>query len=182
MLAIEYVLIKSIIFVILYTVFHFAHHYLPWPIFSVSESVWEHLKIAFYSAILLASVEFLLLPLYHSAIAIESFFFSRLVGALAIVPLIFLSFYFVYGVFGIIQRKLIKVLSVVALTWAGGFSAIFIEAQSLHYPIENGKPLLIMLLLLFAMLLFLFIKFTYRIPVYPVFEEVVIDRKHKHKH
>lgn len=176
MLAIEYILIKSVIFVIVYTLFHFAHHYLAWPIFSVSESVWEHLKIAYYSAILLATVELLLLPLYHNEIPLESFFLSRLVGVLSIVPLIFLFFYYVYGVFGIIQKKLIKILSVVTLTWAGGFCALFIEAQALYFPVENGKPLLILLSFLSVMLLFLFIKFTYRIPIYPVFEEIVIDR------
>ncbi|OEF97500.1 DUF6512 family protein [Desulfuribacillus alkaliarsenatis] len=177
MLTFTYIIIKSIVFLFLYTLFHFAHDYVRWPIFAISESIWEHLKIAYYVAILLAVGElFVVSVILDNTVSVTSLLFTRLIGALLVVPIIFLFFYFMYAAFGVIKHKVIKVVSVVTLTWAGGLCAYYFEVLAFQYPIEQNASPLIILVVLALMLLFLFVRFTKHIPKYPVFEEVVIKR------
>ena len=134
-----YVILKTLAFLAVYTVFHFAYQILPWPVFAVSESVWEHLKIGFFAAAFLALGETIGLLAKKEVFSGVRLLFSRITGVVIIPPFLFLLFYLMVALLGKIKLSWLAITSAVIITFLSGLTAAFLENEMLDFRWEN-KP------------------------------------------
>ena len=166
-----YVVVKTLVFLGVYTAFHYAYPVIHWPIFAISETPWEHLKIGFFGAALLALAEFVL----FARSRIHSWFrflCSRFTGIILVPLTLFLFYYLSVALFGRIAPTWLKVFSVVFVTLLAGLTAFYTENECLELPLEMKPSLLLLQVVILIITAFLFITFTYRLPYYPLFMEV----------
>ncbi|MEQ8201737.1 MAG: hypothetical protein ABRQ24_10005 [Syntrophomonadaceae bacterium] len=164
-------LIKCLLFIGIYTLFHFGHDVVPLPVFSTSESIWQHLKIGFFSAITLSLLELAYFSLFRHIDNFYNFALSRLISAQLIVGIIFSLFYLYVGLFYKLPGSVTEIVLVAFLTFLGAFIAYYIEAE-FYWHFSGQDMLLLMVCLLFLVINgYLFIKFSNQVPYYPLFTE-----------
>lgn len=166
-----YVVIKALIFLGVYTAFHYAYPLIQWPIFAISESPWEHLKIGFFSAAFLVLAE---LALFAGSRIYPwvRFFGSRFTGIILTPVSLFLFFYLSIALFGKITPTWLMVVSTVIVTLLSGLTSFHTENEFLDFPWEKKSSLLLLQVVILIITTFLFIAFTYHLPYYPLFTEV----------
>lgn len=164
-------LIKGLLFTGIYTLFHFGHDVVPLPVFATSESIWQHLKIGFFSAITLSLLELVYFSLSRRGCDFYNFALSRLISAQLIIGIIFSLFYLYVGLFYKLPGSVTEVVLVVCLTFLGAFIAYFIEGE-LYQHFSGRSMVLLMVCLLFLLInSYLFIHFSNQVPYYPLFTE-----------
>ena len=166
----RYIVLKSLIFLGVYTALHFGGHVQHLPVFAVSESPWEHLKIGFYAASLLVLLEAIWLGIKREVLSWGRFFSSRLTGVLIIPVLLFLLFYLSVALWGRITRLAADHLC------SGDYFGIrlnggYVENEFLDFRWEHKPFLLFLTVIIYFIALYLFIQFTYHLPYYPMFTE-----------
>lgn len=167
----RYIVLKSLIFLGVYTALHFGGHVQHLPVFAVSESPWEHLKIGFYAASLLVLLEAIWLGIKREVFSWGRFFSSRLTGVLIIPVLLFLLFYLSVALWGRITPDWLQITYAVAITLASGLTAAYVENEFLDFRWEHKPFLLLLTVIIYFIALYLFIQFTYHLPYYPMFTE-----------
>ncbi len=166
-----YILLKSLIFLGVYTAFHFGGDVLKLPVFAVSESPWEHLKAGFYAGSLLVLLEALRLGIKREVFSWIRFFTSRLTGVLIIPVLLFLLFYLSVALWGKITPAWLGIAYAVAITLLSGLTAAYVENELLDFRWEHKPTLLLLAVIVYIIALYIFIQFTYDVPYYPMFTE-----------
>lgn len=165
----RYVIIKALIYLGIYSAFNYAYPLIKWPIFSVSESTWEHLKIGFFSAAFLALAELALFALSRIN-SWARFFSSRFSGIILIPVSLFLFYYLSVALFGKITPPWLEVASVIVITFLSGLATFHTENAFLDFPWEKKPSLLLLQVVMLIIAAYLFITFTYRLPYYPLFK------------
>ncbi|NLW45588.1 MAG: hypothetical protein GXY92_10470 [Syntrophomonadaceae bacterium] len=166
-----YILLKALIFLGVYSAFHFGGDVLRLPVFTVSESPWEHFKAGFYAASLLVILEALRLGIKREVFSWGRFFTSRLTGVLIIPVLLFLLFYLSVALWGKIIPAWLGIAYAVAITLLSGLTAAYVENELLDFRWEHKPILLLLAVIVYIIALYLFIQFTYHVPYYPMFTE-----------
>ena len=164
-------IIKSFLFTAIYTLFHFGYEILPLPIFATSESIWQHLKIGFFSAITLSLLEVAYYTLTKYAIDWYNFLLSRLISAQLIVGSIFSLFYLYIGIFYKLPGSVTEIVIVVIMTFLGAFMAYYFESEI--YTNFHGQSLILLVACFIFLVItaYLFLKFSNQVPYYPLFTE-----------
>jgi hypothetical protein len=129
---------------------------------AVNESVWEHLKLAFWPALLFGLIEFM--PLRHGA---NNFVFAKTAGIylmVAVIPAIFFSYTALTGE------------SILAVD-VGSFVVAVVLGQLLSYKLltvrQFSRWVLWFSVVFYALLAVLFVVFTFCPPQAPVFLDPV---------
>ncbi|MEN8242917.1 MAG: hypothetical protein ABFS17_13430 [Chloroflexota bacterium] len=162
-------LLKALYLQITFLILHYAYDFFPNPvteIFSgVSEAVYQHMKIAFYSYALVSLIEFLIKRKQgHHA---EKIGFAR-IGATVLYPwLIFTLFFTPPAYYGEYQTIWAEIVSANIVLYISSLGAIFIERE--FEKVILSKEFKIMIVLLFVILVSLFTIYTYRDPWFDVF-------------
>lgn len=129
---------------------------------AVNESVWEHLKLAFWPALV-----WMLIVLFPIRRLVNNFFFAKTVGAYVMVTVIPLIFY-VYTVF---TGESILAIDI------GSFFAAVIVGQLVSYAIYRYKRLPRatekLSIVAFVLLAIIFVIFTFYPPHLPIFQDSV---------
>ena len=128
---------------------------------AVNESVWEHLKLSFWPALLYAIVEYRYLKRKTS-----NFFFAKAVS-IYLMPLIIVSFFYTYRTF--IEENLILDIPIFILAVAIG------QLTSYKLMSWKGKPKIYIKTSIIALILLasLFIIFTFYPPQLPIFQDPI---------
>ena len=167
--SIKYIVLKSLIFLGVYALFHFGYEIVPLPIFISSESIWEHLKGGFFTATLIALAEIFLRNKLSPKISFRHFLMSRLSGILSVPLIIFILYYTLNSWTGKLDNSTLEMIIAISVTILSAVIAYLIENELL----ELDSPILFYITLgLFIFLAYLFILFTYELPFYPLFEPV----------
>jgi|LSQX01.2.fsa_nt_gb hypothetical protein len=164
-------LIKSILFTVIYTIFHFAYDVLPLPIFATSESIWEHLKIGYFSAIALSLLELAYYALSKRVYDIYNFILSRAVNAQLIAGILFAFFYLLLAIVGQLPGGAAEVVVVVIMTWFAALVVYYIEGEIYENYIGKSNLLLAVVLVFLVINSYLFIKYSFEVPYYLLFLE-----------
>ena len=130
-------------------------------LFAVNESTWEHMKLLYLPLFLFAMLEYVSL-----GESIGNFFAARFAAALAGLTAIPSIFYTLNGVFGKTPDWIN--ISIFFVAAALSCCTAFRLLTSLRL---RAKPLQFLSFLLFWGLLFLFVFFTYRPPMLPLFQD-----------
>ncbi len=129
---------------------------------SINESIWEHTKLFFFPALLWSLIEFL-----TYGMILPGFWFAKAVSLVAGVFLIPLLY---YGYTGLTEHKYLWAdmgVYLLSVLISYGISYLLVKSQKVF----AALPLQIAGLVLIALLVFGFVKFTYNAPNLPIFKE-----------
>ncbi|HDG68361.1 MAG TPA: hypothetical protein ENG11_04365 [candidate division Zixibacteria bacterium] len=154
--------VKGIVFLAAFVVFHFAYELTGWgflkPFCGVNESVYQHLKMAFWGYLATDAVEYLLGRRKPSG----NFWFAGLAGATMAPYLVMLFWYLGPAFFGRFGSLAGDLLWAIFATYTGGMSAIVLEdSLAKTTPTKTAKAFVIAAAVVSA---FSFIWFTYKLP------------------
>ena len=131
------------------------------PFCGTNESVFQHLKMAFWAYVLLSLVEFFLLKKREDT-KIKNFVHSRMLSAVLLPWIILLIWYLLPGVFGRVESLFVEVLWAVLVTYLSGLFVAQIEKEVEKVQFQTATK--VVLITVTAISAFLFVLFTYRLP------------------
>lgn len=163
------ILAKVIIFQLVFLLLHYLYDWLPnelTTLFSgINESVYQHMKIGFYSYILVASIEYLWSR--RSITSRKGFFFSRLFTVVYLPWVLLVMFLISPIVFIKIESIPVEIIFANVTLILASVSSLLVEKQV--EKAEPGTSFQIVLLVLFLLTLTQFVVFTYRLPWFDLF-------------
>lgn len=161
--------IKSFLYLIIFSLLHFGYDLTGWaflvPFCGTNESVFQHLKMAFWSYFFTSIFEYFLKK--GKIDRRDSFLYSRFFSMIIIPWFIMLTWYLVPAIFGKIEISLLEVSWAIFVTY---FSAVMtgkIEKNIEEIKINAGFKIVI--IILFVISAFLYVRFTYQPPWIDVF-------------
>jgi len=160
----SYPYLKGFFFLIIFSIFHFAYEIFPsplWvPIFAINESIWQHLKIAFFSYSALNLLEFVFRR--RSIQNKSGFIFSRLFTTTVIPWFIFILWYTMAAFYGRLEILLLEIVFASIVTVSSGILCAIIEfnIEDRHFS-PNFKTSILIIFIISASL---YVVFTYKLP------------------
>ena len=162
-------ILKVIIFQVIFLILHYSYEWFPngaTRIFSaIDESVYQHMKVVFFSYILLALGEYMVRR--RSITALIPFTYARLFS-IVMLPLIMIPYFLTCPAFFVkIESIPLEILFANIVLIATTLSTFIIE-QHLEQS-EPNRGLRIVLITLFVFTLLEFVIFNYRLPWFDIF-------------
>ncbi|AEH50749.1 DUF6512 family protein [Pseudothermotoga thermarum] len=168
---------KVIFYVLIFSLLHFGYELTGWdfliPFCGIDESVFEHLKMGFWAYLLVSLLEFALLKRKHRLP--NNFWFSRLISTMFIPWIIVVVWYVVPGIVGKVESIALELVWAFFVVVVSGIVGIVLErlTEKMHF----GTTVKLMILILFFVLIFFFVRFSFSKPWVDLFQnpELVID-------
>ncbi len=147
--------IKSLIFLIIFSILHFGYDLTSWsflkPFCGVDESVFQHLKMAFWAYFFASSIE------YFAFKKKGVFWYSRLLSTT-----IFLIWYLVPAFFGKLSSSKLELLWAIFSSYASAVMAGVVEKNVERGPINLSFKIVVIALFIISAILY--ILFTFKLP------------------
>jgi len=157
--------LKALLFLLSFSLFHFGYELTEWsflkPFFGTNESVFQHLKMAFWGYFLLTMVEYFWFKKRIKE-KIENFWYSRVLSIIIIPWIVMQMWYLLPAIYGRAEYLILGVSWAVLVTYLSALFVIQIEKET--EKIQFHVKTKIFLLVLFVILAFLFTLFTYKLP------------------
>ena len=131
------------------------------PFFGTDESVFQHLKIAFWGYVFLTVFEYFFLN-SHVKEKIRNFWYSRILSAIIIPWIIVLTWYLLPAVYGRVESLILDLSWAILLTYLSGLFVIQIEKETEKARFDVKTKIILLILLTNSV--FLFILFTFKLP------------------
>jgi hypothetical protein len=162
---------KAVVFLPVFLLLHYAYKWVPWPglawFSSTGESVYEHMKIAFFTYGVISTLEFFAVR-PATAVVRDNFLYTRLLATVLVPWGIFFGWFIAPAVYGAPMPT-----PVLELLYANGITlAVMAMMGVIERSLETfafPKPLRIVLWIILAVLLLEFVVFSYRLPWSDVF-------------
>jgi len=158
------VYVKVIIYLAIFSILHFGYDLTHWnflvPICGIDESVFQHLKMAFWAYLFTSIIEYFLSRKRFGKR--ESFWYTRLLSTVILPWFIVLIWYVVPALFGKVESLIVDLVWAIFSTFLSAILAITVERS-----IEDIKAALsfkLVILFLFIISAFLYVWFTYQPP------------------
>lgn len=156
--------LKSFFYLLIFSVLHFGYdltklNFLK-PFCGVNESIFQHLKMAFWSYIFLGLTEVL-------SKKRKELLYSRLFSAVILPWITMIIWYIPFTILTKIQVPVIEILWSITATYFSAIITILIE-KNIEI-LEISKEFKILILFLTFISAFLFVSYTYRLPYIDVF-------------
>lgn len=160
------VYLKALLFLFSFSLFHFGYEITDWgfltPFCGVNESVFQHLKMAFWGYLLVAVGEYLFVRKKIKEGKIRNFWYSRLLSTVLLPWIIFIVWYLLPALYGRAESLLLDLVWAVAVTYLSCCCVGVVEKEI--EKIEFSLSTKYVISLLFLILGFLFVWFTYKLP------------------
>ena len=147
---------------------HYLYKFFPIVIFQIfsgiNESVFQHMKIGFYTYLILSVIEFFVFKKKISDA--NKFLFSRVFSMILYPFLLFLLFLFTRVVYPWQMHFVIEIISAQTVVYISVLILGFIELDIVK--LEFGKRLKVLLLILMVLLIIEFTAFTFYLPWHDV--------------
>ncbi len=160
----KYIYIRSLLLLAIFIGMHYLYKFFPnviIHIFSgINESVFQHMKVGFYSYLILSVIEFLV---FKKKITNKvKFLFSRVFSMVLYPYLIFLFFLFSRVVYPWQMLFVIEIISAQITVYISVLFLSFIEVEIMKF--EFGKRLRVLLVILLVLLIIEFTAFSFYLP------------------
>jgi hypothetical protein len=161
------IILKAIIYLIFYSLLHFGYELTNWsfliPFSGTNESVFQHLKLAFWAYFLTNIIEYFLIKGKRNE---ENFWYKRLLSTVLIPWLIVIIWYILPGIIGPLESLWLELSWSFFVTF---FSALLvIEIERSITRISNEFKVVVSLLFLIS--IFFFIRFSFGTPYLDIFQ------------
>ncbi|MFW9822282.1 MAG: DUF6512 family protein [Candidatus Thorarchaeota archaeon] len=164
----NYIFIRSGIYLVIFILLHYLFDWFPnvfTSLFSgINESVFQHMKIAFYAFILLSLIELIIFR--NNLNDQKNFIYTHLISVL-LIPLITLVLFFIGAMFYGERSYIIEIIYAIMITYLSGLSVSIIEQEIKDF--KFSKRFKILLLVITAVLIAEFTVFTFNLPWHDVF-------------
>lgn len=165
------IFLKAFIFIVIFSGLHFGYDLTKWeflkPICGINESVFQHLKMAFWAYFLASIIDYYFFRNYIRKK--DSFWYSRLLSSVIVPWIIFLIWYFIAAIYGKIEPLFLEILLALIESFIGGIIGGIIEKNIEKIDYTFGFKIAV--LLLFFISGFLYVRFTYKPPWIDLFTE-----------
>ena len=160
----KYIYIRSLIFLLIFIILHYTYDWFPnivFQIFSgIDESVFQHMKIGFYSYIILVLIEF---SIFRKNISNHgSFWFSRIFSTVMYSWVMFILFFFSRVIYPLEMHFVWEIIIAQITTYVSVMILGFMEVEIAK--IEFGKRMKIILIVLIVLLVIEFTAFSFYLP------------------
>jgi len=174
------VFLKSFIFLLVFSILHFGYDITGWafltPFCGVNESVFQHLKMAFWSYLLLTLViEYPIVrrrfgrgDLDKGTIGIGNFWYSRFQSLVMLPWVMLIVWYLLPALYGKPESLWVDLIWAIAITYLSCLFVGYLE-KDVEKTEFNLSTKYILLFLVFVSA-FLFVWFTYKLPWVDLFE------------
>ena len=164
----KYIYIRSLILLGIVITLHYAYKFFPNVVFqifsAIDESVFQHMKIGFYSYIILMIIEYLMFK--KKIVDKTRFLFSRIFSAIFYPWLLFMFFFFTRVIYPWQMHFVIEIISAQATVYISVLILGFIELDTIK--IEFGKRLKVLSVALIIILLVEITAFSFYLPWHDV--------------
>jgi len=161
--------LKALLFLIIFIILHFAYDLTHWsflaPFCGVNESVFQHLKMAFWSYFFVSLIEY---SIVRRKLSRKFFWYPRLLSAIIVPWFAMLIWYLVPALHGRVESLALEVLWSIFTTYSSGIIGAVVEGN-IEVISEFRLEFKIAILTLFVTSAFLYVWFTYNPPWIDVF-------------
>ena len=159
--------IKALLFLGVFSVLHFGYELTGWkfliPICGINESVFQHLKMAFWAYIITSALERIPSKGKDSdSVPKAEFWYSRFLSAVIGPWLIFILWYFLPAVYGRAKSLFVDLSWSLLVTFTAALFAAQLERETQKLTLSKDTRLLIIFLVVASGFLFVF--FTFKLP------------------
>ncbi len=158
------IFIKPIIFLVLFSILHFGYDLTNWrfltPFCGIDESIFQHLKMVFWSYLFTSIIEYLLIK--KKIEKNSSFWYSRFLSTIILPWYVFLIWYLVPAIFGKTGSSTVELFWALISSYLSGLFAAITEKHNGKSEFDSASRIVIIVLLVASA--FLYIKFTYQLP------------------
>ncbi|MEO0101705.1 MAG: DUF6512 family protein [candidate division WOR-3 bacterium] len=162
--------IKSLLYLGIFGLLHFGYDLTHWnfliPFSGINESVFQHLKMAFWAYLFSSGIEYLLVK--RKLNNLGSFWYPRLLATIMVPWFILLIWYLVPALFGKVESLTIELGWSILATYLSGIAGVMMEKSVEKGTITAGFKITI--LVLFFISAFFYISFTYQLPWIDLFQ------------
>ncbi|MGQ9618279.1 MAG: DUF6512 family protein [Candidatus Aminicenantia bacterium] len=160
---------KAFLYILIFSLLHFGFDWSGWkfliPFCGVDESVYQHLKMAFWAYTFASVIEYFTAK--REKIERGAFLYSRIFSSTMTPWFIIIIWYLVPAIYGKFQTSFLEIIWAIIVSYISGIVAGMTEKT-----IEKVKfsiPFRIIIFLLYFFSAFLYIRFTYKPPWIDVF-------------
>ncbi|MFW9825271.1 MAG: DUF6512 family protein [Candidatus Thorarchaeota archaeon] len=166
----NYIFIRSAFYLVIFIILHYLFDWFPnifVSLFSgIDESVYQHMKIAFYSYAILTLIEFVV---FRKKIANKkNFVYSHLLSII-LIPLITLILFLIGAMFYGERPFVVEILYAIIITYASGLSISVFEQEM--QVLQFSKRFKLFILIIIVILIMEFTIFTFRLPWHDIFAD-----------
>ncbi len=162
--------IKVFLYLIIFSILHFSYDITGFtflkPFGGVDESIFQHLKMAFWSYIIASLIEYSYTKKKFKSL--KSFFVPRLFSAIIVPWIIVIIWYIVPATYGRFHNVSLELFWALIVTILSGISGVIIE-RSIQGR-EHTISFIIMVIIFAIISSFLYIRFTYSLPWIDLFQ------------
>lgn len=167
-----YALMKAIVYLLIFALLHFLYDWLPYFPFNLisgtSESVFQHMKIAFYAYLVLIAVEYLIVR--KSVTTKQDYIIARLQSAIIVPFLIILLWYIVPAIYNKeITSLALELIHAFVVSYIIAFIGAYFDREYEQHKYTKATKIIIVLLIVVA--IFIYTMFTYKLPWIDLWQE-----------
>lgn len=155
---------KALLYLAFFSVLHFGYDWTHWawltPICGINESVFQHLKMAFWAYLLTSLIEYFIVRRKHSER--KNFWYPRLLATIIIPWLTILVWYLMPAFCGQVESVVLEITWSIFSTYFGAVMGGIIEKNIEGNVVNSGFKTVILILIIISA--FLYICFTYKPP------------------
>ena len=156
--------IKSLLYLIIFSILHFGYDLTHWsfltPICGINESVFQHLKMAFWAYLLTSLIEYFVIR--NKSSERKSFWYPRLLSTIILPWIVILIWYFVPALCGRVKYLVLEILWSIFSTYSSGVIVGIIEKNIEKNSFSFSFKMVILILIILSA--FLYVCFTYNPP------------------
>ena len=157
------IFIKSLIYLFIFIILHFGYELTQWsfltPFCGINESVFQHLKMAFWAYLFTSGIEYLVIIKKKRA---RNFWYPRLLSTVIVPWFTFILWYIAPALFGRIGCLILDLIWAVSITYGAALIAGIMEKVTEKSQVTVGFKIGVWILIIVSA--FLYIRFTYRLP------------------
>jgi len=166
-----YIYLRSAVFLIIFLVLHYLFDFFPniviGLISGINESFYQHLKVAFYSYLILTLIEFII---YKSKISVrENFLYSHLLSSILVPWSIFILWFIGPALIGQFDNVVIEIIYANIITYLSILTITLLEQSYSKVDFTSGVKVVILILLIISIMEFTI--FTFELPWHDMFVE-----------
>lgn len=156
--------LKALFFLAIFSILHFGYDFTHWdflvPLCGIDESVFQHLKMAFWAYLIASLIEYFLIR--RNVSKIKNFWYPRILSTIIVPWFIFIIWYLVPALWGKVESLRLEVFWSVLVTILSGIIGGMMEKNIEGKDFNSSFKIVI--LILFIVSAFLYIWFTYKPP------------------
>ncbi|WP_332370263.1 DUF6512 family protein [Thermotoga profunda] len=149
------IILKAIIYLIVFSVLHFGYEVLKWPLLIIfcgtDESVFEHLKMGFWAYLIVSVIEYFLVKKKARQ---ENFWYSRIFSAILAPWFIVVIWYMLPAIIGHVESLTVELVWAFVVTFLSAIMACHLEKNTERISLTKWIKVIIIVLFILSVVFY----------------------------